>query len=195
MGKIFIILGKSATGKDTIFKRLLENPELKLNTVVMYTTRPIRVNETEGVEYHFVDEERLRLLQEQGKVIEHRSYQTVHGTWHYFTVNDDQIRLSDHNYLMHGTLESFEQIKRYFGEDRVIPLYIEVEDGTRLLRAIKREMKQEQPKYAELCRRFLADEEDFAEDNIIRAGIKKRYYNDDIELCLKEIEADLKNLL
>ncbi len=195
MARIFIILGKSSTGKDTIFKRLLANPELQLQTVIMYTTRPIRVNETEGVEYHFVDEERLRQLKEQGRVIEHRSYQTVHGTWHYFTVNDDQINLAEHDYLMHGTLESFEQIKKYFGEDRVIPIYIEVEDGDRLFRALKREMKQEQPKYAELCRRFLADEEDFSEANIIRAGIRKRYYNREIEVCLKEIEDDMKNIL
>ena len=192
MAKIFIILGKSSTGKDSIFKRLLESFELKLNTVVMYTTRPIRVKETEGVEYHFVDEERLKDLKDQGKVIEHRAYDTVHGKWHYFTVNDGQIDLINHDYLMHGTLESFGQIKKYFGEDRVIPIYIEVEDGIRLLRALKREMKQGQPKYAELCRRFLADEEDFAEENIIKSGISKRYYNIDIEVCLNEIEADIK---
>lgn len=192
MARIFIILGKSSTGKDTIFKRLLEYPELKLNTVVMYTTRPIRVNETEGVEYHFVNENRLTELKEQGKVIEHRAYNTVHGTWHYFTVNDGQIDLDHHDYLMHGTLESYGQIRKFFGEDRVIPIYIEVEDGTRLLRALKREMKQEQPKYAELCRRFLADEEDFTEDKIIKAGVVKRYYNMDLEICLYEIAADVK---
>ena len=192
MARIFIILGKSSTGKDTIFKRLLESSSLQLNTVGMYTTRPIRANETEGVEYHFVDEKRLNELKEQGKVIEHRAYDTIYGTWHYFTVNDGQIELKEYDYLMHGTLESFEQIKKYFGEDRVIPIYIEVEDGMRLIRALKREMKQEQPKYAELCRRFLADEEDFSEDNIIKAGIRKRYQNIVIEHCLNEIEEDIK---
>ena len=125
-------------------------------------------------------------------MIEHRAYATIYGAWHYFTVNDGQIDLKNHDYLMHGTLESFEQMKAYFGEESVIPIYIEVEDGMRLQRALKREIKQEQPKYAELCRRFLADEEDFSEDNIKKAGISKKYYNIDIETCLAEIEADIK---
>ncbi|HKL99438.1 MAG TPA: guanylate kinase, partial [Mobilitalea sp.] len=46
MAKIYIIVGKSATGKDSIFKRLLEFEDLNLKTIVMYTTRPIRISET-----------------------------------------------------------------------------------------------------------------------------------------------------
>ena len=54
MGKIFYVMGKSASGKDTIYKRLRE--ELSdYKTVTMYTTRPIRDGETDGVEYYFVD--------------------------------------------------------------------------------------------------------------------------------------------
>ena len=54
MGKIFYVMGKSASGKDTIYKRLHSRmPELK--TVTMYTTRPIRDGEQNGVEYFFVD--------------------------------------------------------------------------------------------------------------------------------------------
>ncbi|HKM00026.1 MAG TPA: guanylate kinase [Mobilitalea sp.] len=193
MAKIYIIVGKSATGKDSIFKRLLEFEDLNLKTIVMYTTRPIRISETEGGEYHFVDEDRLLELQKQNKVIEHRAYDTIHGKWHYFTVNDGQIDLEGQDYLMLGTLESYEQMKKYLGEDRVVPIYIELEDGIRLHRALKRERKQEQPKYAELCRRYLADEEDFSEDNIKKYGITKRYSNIDINICLSEIEADIKN--
>lgn len=193
MARIFIIMGKSATGKDTLYKKLMESEELRLKTVVMYTTRPIRKSEEEGVEYHFVDEATLLELKKQGKVIEHRSYETVHGTWHYFTVNDGQIDLEKQDYLMHGTLESYAQIRDYFGKDRVIPIYLEVEDGARLMRAIKREQKQEQPKYAEMCRRFLADDADFSEENLQRYGITKRYQNNDINICLYEVTEDIKN--
>ncbi len=192
MGRIFIIIGKSATGKDTIFKMLLESKELALQTVVMYTTRPIRVSETDGVEYYFVNEDKLRELQSQNKVIEHRAYDTVHGVWHYFTVNDGQLDLEKEDYLMLGTLESFGQIQKYYNKDRVVPIYIEVEDGVRLLRALKREKKQKEPKYAELCRRFLADDEDFSEENIKAHGITRRYSNIDINNCLSEITADIK---
>ena len=192
MPKIFIIIGKSASGKDTIYKKLLENRDLNLKTVVMYTTRPIRVSETDGVEYHFVDEKKFEELKKQNKIIEHRSYNTVHGIWHYFTVNDGQIDLDKYDYLMLGTLQSYGQIRDYFGHDKVIPIYIEVEDGIRLMRALLREQKQEEPKYAEMCRRFLADCEDFSEENIAAYGIKKRYQNIDIDECLREITADIK---
>jgi len=194
MGRIFIVMGKSATGKDTIYKKLLEEEDLKLRTAVMYTTRPIRNSEIEGVEYHFVDEETLFELQRQHKIIEHRAYETIHGTWHYFTVNDGQINLEEADYLMIGTLETFTQIKAYFREDRVVPIYLEVEDEERLMRAMKREKKQEQPKYAEMCRRFLADEEDFSEENLLKCGIRTRYHNLDINSCINEVKEGIKKI-
>ena len=193
MARIFIVMGKSATGKDTIYKRLLESEELQLMTAVMYTTRPIRKAEEDGVEYRFVDEGTLLELQKQNKIIEHRSYDTIHGIWHYFTVNDGGINLEEANYLMMGTLETYAQIREYFGKDRVVPIYLEVEDGVRLMRAIKREQKQEQPKYAEMCRRFLADDEDFSLENLQKNGIIKKYQNMDINICLYEVMDDIKN--
>lgn len=192
-GRIFIIMGKSATGKDTVFKMLMETKELKLKTCVTYTTRPIRNNELNGVEYFFVDEEELSRLQAENKIIEQRSYNTMHGIWHYFTVNDGQIKLEEADYLMLGTLESFRQIREYYGRDRVIALYLEVEDGIRLMRAVQREQKQKQPKYSEVCRRFLADEEDFSEEKLKEAGITKRFKNNNLQACLQELIAELKN--
>jgi guanylate kinase len=194
MGRIFTIMGKSSTGKDTIYKKLLEQEDLHLKTAVMYTTRPIRVSEENGVEYFFTDEDTLRSLQEEKKIIEHRSYETIHGTWHYFTVDDGQINLAQADYLMLGTLESYAQISRYFGKDRVIPIYLEVEDDIRLIRAIKREQKQNQPSYTEVCRRFLADEEDFSEENLKKYEITRRYQNLDINICLYEIVESIKKI-
>ena len=72
MGKIFYIMGKSATGKDTIYEELLEHRGLGLRPLIMYTTRPIRANETDGVQYHFTDVEGLRQMQSEGRVIELR---------------------------------------------------------------------------------------------------------------------------
>lgn len=192
MGRIFIIMGKSATGKDTIYKKLLEMEELHLRTAVMYTTRPIRKAEEDGVEYFFVDVKTMNNLQEQKKIIEHRAYETIHGTWHYFTVNDGQINLGEADYLMLGTLESFAQLREYFGKDSVIPIYLEVEEGIRLLRAIKREQKQEKPRYAEMCRRYLADEEDFSDENLQKYGIAKRFQNNDSGICLNELKDIIK---
>lgn len=195
MGKIFVVTGKSATGKDTIYKRLVEDPELPLTTIVSYTTRPIRSNETDGVEYYFVTEEQLQSFGEKGIIIEQRSYHTVCGLWHYFTVNDGQFDHDDNHYILIGTLEQYEEVRNYFGKDRVIPIYIEVDPALRLIRSIQREQQQESPRYAEVCRRFLADEEDFSEENIKRLGISKRYHNEDLEKCILCLKQDLRNEL
>ncbi|WFR57468.1 guanylate kinase [Anaerocolumna sp. AGMB13025] len=192
MSKLYVVMGKSATGKDTVFKRLKENKELHLKSVTGYTTRPIRNGETEGVEYYFVTEDVLQELKEKNRVIEHRAYNTMHGIWYYFTVDDGQIDLGSSDYIMIGTLEAFEQIRDYYGEGTVVPIYIEVEDGIRLQRALQREQSQVKPKYAELCRRYLADEEDFSEENLNKLNIKKRYENHNIDKVLYEIINDMK---
>lgn len=187
MGRIFYIMGKSSSGKDTIYSRLLHDGELELLHILLYTTRPIRQGEADGREYHFVDQNRFRQFKDEGKVIEYRTYETVHGPWTYFTADDGQVDLRTQNYLAIGTLESYENMKRYYGEENVCPIYVEVEDGERLKRALAREELQEKPRYAEMCRRFLADTEDFSEENLERAGIGRRFQNVELESCMKEI--------
>ena len=194
MGKIFYIMGKSSSGKDTIYKRLLEDPELELRNIILYTTRPMRQGEQPGREYYFVNEETFRDYEEQGKIIEARTYQTVYGPWIYFTADDGQIQMEKRNYLGIGTLESYICMKEYFGEENLCPLYIEVEDGERLKRAIHREELQTEPKYAEMCRRFLADEEDFSEENLKRAGIVRRFQNMELESCVNELKNCIQKL-
>ena len=186
MGYIFYVMGKSAAGKDTIYKELVRRfPEY--GTVRMYTTRPIRDGEKEGVEYYFTDEARLKKLESQGKVIECRTYDTVFGPWSYFTADDGQIDLKQGNYLMIGTLDSYEKMVNYYGNEVMIPLYIYVDDGTRLQRALDREKTQNTPKYAEMCRRFLADQDDFSEEKLEQAGIERRFCNVEFETCVEEI--------
>lgn len=166
---IYYLMGKSASGKDTIFKRLMQEP-LGLRNVTMYTTRPKREGETEGVEYHFVTAEDLKRLNEEGKVIECRTYETVAGPWSYFTVDDGQFA-GEGDILMIGTLESYRKMRDYFGPDALVPLYIHLEDGERLTRALNREKKQARPNYEEMCRRFLADAVDFSDEKQAECGI------------------------
>lgn len=187
MGKIFYIIGKSSTGKDTIYKRLLVDQELNLKPLVIYTTRPIREGERQGREYFFTDEEGLEQIRRDGKLIELRSYDTIFGVWKYFTADNEQIDLRHEDYLMIGVLDSFHAVREYYGWDRVIPVYIEVEDGERLQRALNRERQEQHPKYKELCRRFLTDSEDFSEEKIQAEQIGRRFYNRELEDCLKEI--------
>lgn len=196
MGKIFYIMGKSATGKDTIYEELLTHSGLELQPFIMYTTRPIRANETDGVQYHFTDEEGLRRMQTEGRVIELRAYNTVHGIWYYFTADGDSVTLATQSYLALGTLESYQKVRGYYGEERVLPVYIEVADAERLERSIKREKKQEHPNFSEVCRRYLADEEDFTEEKIEQAGILRRFSNDGPrEECMEAVAAYIREMM
>ena len=186
---IFVVMGKSATGKDAIYKRIFKSERLPLKKIVPYTTRPLRHGEEEGKQYHFVSEEEMNRLMDEGKVIEHRQYDTVNGIWHYFTVDDDEnVRKKDEKYLMIGTLEAYVKLKQYYGEENVIPIYINTDGFNRLTRALKREHKQENPNYEELCRRFLADEADFSEEKLAKAGIDSMFdNNDDIDECVETV--------
>lgn len=187
MGKIVYLMGKSSTGKDTIFKELLSGGTIQFETIVPYTTRPIREGEKDGVEYFFTDEEGFQKWKSAGKIIEDREYHTFHGLWRYFTVDDGQFRTDESTYIMIGTIESYQKLKDYFGEDKMLPVMIELDDGIRLQRALDRERKPENQRYEEMCRRFLADTKDFSEEKIREAGITRRFYNDDLQRCLREI--------
>lgn len=192
MMHLFYLMGKSASGKDTIYEALLQDESLALKPLIPWTTRPIRATEQEGVEYHFTDEHGLRFLEEQGRVIEKRTYQTEHGPWTYFTV--DEHRDPSCSLLGIGTLESCRKIREYYPAGYVIPIYIEVEDGIRLARALKRERKPGNHRYEEMCRRFLADQKDFSEENLLLAGVGRRFNNDeDRALCIAEVASYIRS--
>ena len=120
MGKIYCVMGKSSSGKDTVYKKLKEQYK-EFRLIVPYTTRPIREGEKDGVEYYFVDPEQFRAMKEDGKVIESRSYNTKCGIWTYFTADDGQIDLSAADYLLIGTLVSYQALREYFGEEAIVP--------------------------------------------------------------------------
>ena len=191
MGKIFYLTGKSCAGKDSLYNILKKDDDLKLCPVIRYTTRPIRDGETDGVSYHFVNMDGYERFRDSGKIIEEQVYHTVHGDWWYFTADDGGIDIENNDYLAIGVLESFAGTREYYGNDKVIPIYIELDDGERLQRALTRERLPENGRYAEMCRRFLADEKDFREERIKELGIKDedRFENDDLEDCAKRIKA------
>lgn len=192
MGKIFIVMGKSASGKDSIYSQLTERLSQKVKIVTIYTTRPKREGEVQGREYFFRTVEEYEEDFHGGKMIEHRTYNTVFGPWHYYTMDDGQFD-DEKDIIMIGTLEAFKCIKEYFGQQRVVPVYIEVDDYTRLIRAINREQKQDNPGYAEVCRRFLADEEDFSDEKLKEAGVDKKFINDNLDECVERVLAFISN--
>ena len=189
MGKIILIMGKSASGKDHIYKGLLQNSSLNLKKVVLYTTRPMRQGEQDGVQYYFTDEKGYENFRDNRKIIEERTYDTMYGLWRYFTADDGQIDLTKGNYLMIGTLDTLVSLKNYYGEENICHIMITADDGQRLEWALRRERKQDNPKFDEMCRRYLADEEDFSKERLEWAGVTNFILNDEtLEDCLKKAE-------
>ena len=187
MGKLFVIMGKSATGKDSIYHEIVKRcPQLR--EIITYTTRPMREGETYGKEYYFVTKEEMYEMRENGKIIECREYDTVLGPWFYFTADDGQLDFDKGDYILISTLEGYEKLQAAFGIGSIVPVYIEVDDLERLERAVRRERSQVSPCVPELCRRFLADEEDFSEERLQMAGIEMRIVNEDSETAVENVE-------
>lgn len=181
-------MGKSSSGKDTIFKKILNELNRELRPVVTYTTRPKRNHEVEGKEYYFIHEEQVKAYEKRGCLIEKRIYHTVDGAWTYCTVDDGQFDLQKFSYLMIGTLEVYKSLQTFFGKNLVVPLYLHLDDGIRLERALYRERQQENPNYEELCRRFLADSADFSDAELVQCGIYQRFENHDLTACIKRLK-------
>lgn len=162
---IIYIMGPSGSGKDTIYKELLDIFKDKLEPIVQYTSRPIRSGETNGIEYLFTNNQRIRQYEEEDKLIEKREYNTVKGLWTYATIDDGKCFVPDKDYIGIGTLESLIQIRKYFGEENIIPFYLDVDPSIRIQRVVDREACGNHA-YDEMCRRWLQDSKDFSHENI-----------------------------
>lgn len=189
MSNFIYIMGKSASGKDTIYKRIKEQIDVK--TYILYTTRPIRTGEQEGVDYHYVSDKQMLKFKQERKVIESRTYQTVKGPWTYATIADEQLEQNG-DIITVGTLESYNKIKEYYKDKKdtkLLPVYITIDEEERRKRAIEREKRQENPNYEEVKRRFKADNIDFSEENLRKAGIgqSETFENYDLDKCVENI--------
>ena len=159
MGKLFILVGKSAAGKDYLMNKiLLDCPHIK--RLMSYTTRPKRKGEKDGREYFFVTDSFFEEKKKEGKVIEERVDERKDGTWRYGTI-DEGINFLGRSYIGIKDPEGARKLQEYYGKENVVVIMITADDGLRLMRAVTREFGQPTPNYAELCRRFLKDEEDF----------------------------------
>ena len=182
-GKLFILTGKSSTGKDTLLNQLVTSG-ISIARLVPYTTRPKRDGEEEVREYHFVDS-----IKGIHGAIDVRTYRTVDGDWSYaVAVSEDD--LEDGHKVVIGTLETVVRAREVLGNAWVVPIYLEVSDRVRLSRAISREELSSKPNYYEICRRFLDEKGAYSDDKLIMSGImrKYRFYNDNLASTLHEVE-------
>lgn len=135
MGKIFVLCGKSSSGKDTIYKIVKE--KMSLIPVVSHTSRPMRPCETEGVEYYFVSKEDFLEMESKSEFVETRVYNTLlngeKDTW-YYGVSKQAINLDKGNHIVITDLNGLADLCKEY-KNNVIAIYIEVNDEERERRA------------------------------------------------------------
>ena len=181
MGKLFVLIGKSASGKDTLISRVLSDcPHLK--RLPSYTTRPQRSGEVNGREYFFVSDAFFEEKRAQGKVVEERLRETKYGLRTYGTIDEGENFFGS-SYIAIKDPEGARKLKEYYGEENVIIILVHVDDGIRLMRALTRELTQPEPKYTELCERFLEDEKDF--EGVVPDFVIE---NQDVTVAIKQLE-------
>lgn len=153
MSKLFLLLGKSNSGKSTILNELLEliQEEDNLKLALSWTTRPKR--KTIDQEYVYTDDTTFYEYYKSNKLLEYATYNTEHGIWHYFTPTHS-LELDKHNYIKIINPLGYSQMQSHPLD--IVTFEIICDDEIRLNRSISRGDNQ-----AEALRRLEADNNDF----------------------------------
>lgn len=158
MINILAIMGKAGSGKDTLLKALLKEPAFKdsASPIISCTTRPIRENEQDGVDYHFLTHEQFTDQIVNGEMLE----ATVFNDWCYGTsmANLAKDKLNIGVFNPEGV-----ELLRSNSDVNLTLIYIEANDKDRLMRQL---MRENNPDVHEIIRRYSADEMDFSEEEI-----------------------------
>lgn len=149
--KIIAFFGPSAAGKDTLARKLYEMCPDTSHWIVSHTTRPPRDYETEGKDYYFITVAQFTEMMLKYELMEATSYRDWFYGTAYSSLSDDKINIGVFN------LEGMKCIVEDSSLD-VIPIYVQASDKTRLQRSLARE---ENPDCHEICRRFMADKQEF----------------------------------
>jgi len=149
---IYVLLGPSCSGKTTLLKTL---KNIGANTIVSYTTRPIRVNEKDGYDYHFITNEQYNELDKQGSMILKNSFTNVYGTIWNYAVHKDSLDPRKTSFIV-TEMNGFVELQKTFGKENVCGILLKVSYETLLNRGLERGDNKN-----ELERRLKSDSEDF----------------------------------
>lgn len=157
-----IICGKSASGKDTLLKELVSNHNF--SPMISYTTRPMRDNEKNGVDYHFISKEEFELGIVANEFLEYRAYNTlvngVEDTW-YYGMKKGGYELGK-DYVVVLDLDGAKSFIEHYGKANCYVVYVDVNDRVRTERAKARPSFDE----TEWQRRLLDDTDKFSVEKL-----------------------------
>lgn len=155
---MIILLGKSASGKDTIVRNLVEQHDYK--RIITWTTRPMRPGEKEGVTYHYTTEEDFKKKINEGFFVEWKKYETVKGTWYYGTALDDIMKARNDDYsviiLTKDGLEKLNSFCSHLVGINLLSVYLDVDT-----KVIKQRLLKRGDDKKEAVRRIKYDKKDF----------------------------------
>ena len=163
--KVFMIIGKSFSGKDTFLNNLLNDKTFcklyNLHKLVRLTTRKPRPNEVDGKDYHFITDEEYLSYKDRDDV-SITSFDSKFGKLHYIT--DFSILDPDKNYITVGDPESISRFSHVLG-DNLCLIYLMPPNWEIFRRFGQRDDNTEYSdlKYKEIYRRFVDDTRKFGQ--------------------------------
>ena len=180
---MIVLLGKTASGKDTILNRLAENYSYK--KLITYTTRPMRKGEIQDKTYHFISDEEFLKKKEEGFFLECNEFNTVDGIWRYGSTKEDYLNATDDTVII-LTPSGLSALKVYIARQKadidIIPIYIYANNNT-----IGKRLKKRGDKKEEADRRIKADNVDF---DGVQNVVDRIFYNNntnDLDEVVKKI--------
>lgn len=156
MKKIYCLIGKSSSGKDTIAKEFLKISNLQ--KLMACTTRPKRTGEEDGKEYKFIQKNEVDQF-----MCAKATFNKVDGSYDYGFVKEKLDEEKD--YFAVASLYQIVQLHKEYPTFDFIVIFINNDEEERIIHAIKREEQQKNPDYKEICRRIIADSHDFSLNN------------------------------
>lgn len=162
---MIIMLGKTASGKDTIINELVTKHGYK--RVITYTTRPMRPGEQQDITYHFISEEDFKQKIGDDFFAEYKTYNTEFGLWYYGTAIED-LENMDNKTLIILTPSGYRDIIHKI-KNRPKVIYIYANNAT-----IKERLKTRRDDKNEAQRRLEHDNLDFKG---VENEVDKIFYN------------------
>lgn len=171
---MIVLIGKTASGKDTILNKLIEKYGYK--KLITHTTRPMRKGEIQDKTYHFISDEEFLKKKENGDFLECNEFDTVEGIWRYGSAKEDYLNANE-NTVVILTPSGLSALKVYIARQKVdidiTSIYIYANNTT-----IAKRLKKRGDKKEEAERRIKADNDDFHE---VFNVVDKIVYNNELD--------------
>lgn len=182
--KLIVLYGPAGAGKDYILKKALEEIP-QLHKPVLYTSRPKREGEVNGVHYNFVTSEEFSEKVISGELIE----ASVFNHWGYGSSLDSYSK-DKVNILALGIDHLRDFMEFHNNEFDIYPVKVIATSKTRLLRQLNRETD---PNVDEIIRRFLSDKKDYSSCDFHHFSLTNET-TDQVNYCIERLRTLVESI-